>query len=133
MAGGDPRFGIRATYMSMSYHTNQWYIVISLYNTPLIYKGYMSTYLSRGWAQNPRSTTQTRVQTRPTRGNSGLGEFVVPLVHAADRCQRRRQLVGLDEHLAGLRTLAGPDDSARFPQIPQSTCLGEPDSQLALH
>ena len=35
----------------------------------------MSTYLSRGWAQNPRSTTQTRVQTRPTRGNFGLASI----------------------------------------------------------
>jgi hypothetical protein len=36
MAGGDPRFGIRATYMSTSYHTNKWYTANPQHDTPLL-------------------------------------------------------------------------------------------------
>src|SRR6476659_4397174 len=53
----------------------QRYIDISLSDTPHISARYMSTPRSCARAQNARSSPQTRLQTRPTRGNFGLNRL----------------------------------------------------------
>src|SRR6476659_9850317 len=79
----------------------QRYIDISLSDTPHISARYMSTPRSCARAQNARSSPQTRLQTRPTRGNFGLARDVVgrqadrpPLLLVAGRAlQLRRDVV----------------------------------------
>ena len=51
---------------------------------------------------------------------------------ATERAEYLAQVVGFDEDVAGLRSLAGADDAAALEQVHQPACLREPDPQLAL-
>ena len=54
------------------------------------------------------------------------------LVVYAQAREHLLQLVGLDQHVAGLRALRRADDAAALHQVHQPARLGEPDPQLAL-
>src|SRR3954470_3790911 len=74
--------------------------------------------------------SQARAGTLP--GGRRRLRLRAPAAAPADGEQRRLELVGLDQHVAGLGPLGRADDAAALHEVHEPTGLGETDPQLAL-